>query len=347
MKKITRIIIWALLSIMMQVAVLVYLDKVLFVDASNFKIVSNETVDKNRDVDYDIPNSAENIKISDDARFISYYENEKLMILDTKSMTTREILTDKGRKILFSDWILDENILMIAEKVPGNNGYNQKVKILTYNVRNDFESEIKILCDYEEGIKVDNIVSSIKTNTHYVGISRTGYNSKIYRIDINNDVKVIANKVPSLGEMKAVQRYDVLIYEDSLNKQFYSYTNGKVNKLKLDNAANLTMIGIDNDKKIYMGELSNEKIIKIIYGQYDSDESTWSSFTLEKPKDLSDIYLSSNDDILVNDNLTGTVKNMTTNETIQYEGKLLQITDKFICSINNNKLIIKSLKNNK
>ena len=42
MKKFTRIIIWAMLSIMMQAAGLIYLDKVLFTDASTFEIVKHE-----------------------------------------------------------------------------------------------------------------------------------------------------------------------------------------------------------------------------------------------------------------------------------------------------------------
>lgn len=342
MKNFTKVIIWALLSIMMQVAVFVYLDRVLFVDASSFTIVNEDKTVKNKDLDFNIPSTAKNIKASDSSKFISYYDNDRLYVFDTNTMETKEILTDSGRTILFSNWIADENILMIAERVKSNN-YNDKVNILTYNVRNDYESEIKELCNYEEGIVIDNIVSSIKTNTHYVGVSRTGYNSKIYRIDINYYVKTIASKISSLGEMKAVQRNDVLLYEDSLNKNFYSYTNGVVNKLKLKDSANLTMIGVDSDNRVYMGELSNDKITKIKYGKYDTNEDTWTTITLEKPKDLSDIYLTKNEEILVNDNLTGTIKNITTNKSVNYEGKLLQITEKFVCSTDNNKLKIKSL----
>lgn len=346
MKKFTRIIIWAMLSIMMQAAGLIYLDKVLFTDASTFEIVKHEPVEKNRTVDYSISNTAKDINVSDDARYISYLENEKLMVLDTKTLAIKEVLTDKGRIILYCDWVSDSNILMIAEKVTVDK-YKQEVKILTVNVRNDFESPINELCSYEEGITVENIVSSIKTNTHYVGISRTGYNSKIYRIDINNDVKNIGGTLPSLGGLKAVQRYDIIVYEDSLNKVFYSYTAGKSKKLDIPNAENLVLIGIDDNKRVYMGEQSNEKITRIIYGDINTESSTWKTLNLEKPKDPRDIYLNSDSEILINDNLTGKVTNLTTNEIIQYEGKMLQLTDQLICSFNNNKIIIKSLKDTK
>lgn len=340
MKKFTRIIIWAMLSIMMQAAGLIYLDKVLFTDASSYEIVEPEPVEKNRNVDYSISSTAKNINVSDDAKYISYFENEKLMVLDTKTLDIKEVLA--GREILYCDWVSDANILIIAEKSTVNKS-KPKVKILTINIRNDNESPSSELCNYEEGINVDAIVCSIKANTQYVGISRTGYNSKIYRINIEDDVKNIGNTLPSLGAIKAVQSNDVIVYEDSLNKIFYSYASGKTKKLDIPNAANLVLIGIDNDKKVYMGEQSNEKITKIIYGDLNSDPTTWQTINLEKPKDSKDIYLNSDNQILINDNLTGKVTNLTTNKLVQYEGKMLQLTDKIICSLNNNKIIITSL----
>lgn len=340
MKKFTRIIIWAMLSIMLQAAGLVYLDKVYFIDSSNFEVVKTEPVEENRNVDYSISSTATDINVSDDARYISYFENEKLMVLDTKTLELKEVLAD--RDILYCDWVSDANMLMIAEKVNVNN-WNQKVEILTINVRNDFEGESVELCTYDEGIKIDDIVSSIGTNTRYVGVSRTGFNSKIYRIDVNRSVKNIGSTLPSLGGLKAVQRNDIIVYEDSLNKIFYSYTNEQNKKLNIKNAANLTLIGVDDDDNVYMGELSNEKVTNIIYGPYNSASSTWKTINLEKPKDIKDIYLNSENQILINDNLTGKVTNLTTNKSVQYEGKILQLTDQLICSLNNNKIIITSL----
>jgi hypothetical protein len=344
MKKLTRIIIWAMLSIMMQVAGLMYLDKVYFKEASNFEKVQTKPREKDREINYSISSTAKDIKVSDDARYISYFENNKLMVLDTKSLNLKEVLTDKNREILYCHWILNENILMIGEKVSDNKS-TQKVKILTYNMRKDSEDPITELCDYEEGIEIDEIVSSTKTNTNYVGVSRTGYNSKIYRIGIegDNDVKNIGNTIPELGSIEASQRNDVLVYEDSLNKIFYSYTNGKNKKLDIENATSKVLIGVDDENRVYMGELIGEKITKISYGKYDSEPSTWKDIVLDKPKDAKDIYLNGNNEILVNDNLTGKITNLTTNKSVEYSGQLLKLTDKIICSINDNKIQIKSL----
>ena len=342
MNKFRKILIWAILSIMMQSAGLYYLDKVFLVEASNFEVVDSEPVSKNRDVDYSISSSAKNINVSDDARYISYFDNEKLMVLDTKSLEVKEVLTDKGREILYCNWIPDANILMIAEKVTVKS--NKKIKISTYNVRNDVESKIvDALCPYEEGIKVDAIATSTGANTHYVGVSRTGYNSNIYRIDIESNVKNIGSTVPKLGAVKVVQRNDIVIYQDSINNIFYSYTKGKNKKLNLGNDKNLVLIGVDDDNKVYMGEISNQKITKITYGDYTSDPSTWQTITLEKPKDLKDIYINSDNQILVNDNLTGKVTNLTTKKVVAYVGQEIQITDKIVCSKDDNKIIVKSL----
>lgn len=98
MKKIVRIISWALLSIMIQAGGLLYLDKVYFKESSQFEIVETLSVEQKKDVDYSISSLAKDIKVSYDAKYISYFENDKLMVLDTKTLALKELLTDKGEK---------------------------------------------------------------------------------------------------------------------------------------------------------------------------------------------------------------------------------------------------------
>lgn len=361
MKKLKSIVIWAMLSIMLQCVVLLYFDKVKFKEtkASDIKISSVENKKQEGKINYSIPDGIDGVKISDDGKYLAYIQNGKFMVVDLNSLktenskqsinpdtATREIITgdsdNYGAEIMYYKWIQDEDFLIIVEKVY-KNSYSSVLKLITYNVRNDEIHDMSELCTYKEGMVVDDIVCSLGSGTNYVGISRDGYNSNIYRIDINEDMSKITYNLPSLGNFAAVEDYDILVFEDSLNKLFYYYTNGNTKSIPIENSNNLTLIGVDNDKKVYLGEMSGEKINKIVYGEYDTDTSTWNSIELDKEKDISDIILDSEGDILINDNLTGTIKNMSNNKELSYEGKLISITNEYVCTENNGKLVLKSL----
>ena len=166
MKKVKIIVIWAMLSIMLQCAGFLYLDQIYFTNSSEFEKIELPTIEKNRDINYKMPVYAEKINVSDDTKYIFFFKDDELKILDTNTLNVKNVLDDK--EILYCDWILNEDILMIAEK------NNRSIDIITYNVKNDFVSKLTTLCTYEEGSVVDDISSSTKTNTHYVGVSRTG-----------------------------------------------------------------------------------------------------------------------------------------------------------------------------
>ena len=94
-----------------------------------------------------------------------------------------------------------------------------------------------------------------------------------------------------------------------------------------------------------MGELNGDKIASIIYGKVSEDTSTWKKVTLDSVVNSNDLYFSNESEILINDNLKGSVKNLTTGNEVQYEGKLIQIKEDFIATIDSNgKLVYKNLK---
>lgn len=349
MKRFNKIIIWAMLSIMMQCAGLLYLDKVLFKESSEFTAQKVEMTIKSVEANVSIPSNAERIEVSFDGKFITYYEDGKLMLVNTKTSETIQILANT--EILFTGWIPTKNKIMVAEKVK-NKSEGTVVKIKTYDANNNTEMPIETVdsndkavpvCSYQSGMEVDNIVSSVNTGTTYVSISRNGNSSTIYRININNKIQQLENKVPALGSIKAFLSEDILIYEDSLNKSFYRYTAGSRKKLSFDNANNLVVLGASSDKMIYMGELSGDKVVKIIYGADGTNTSTWKTETLEKPRDIKDIDITNKNQILVNDSLDGKVKNITTGENITYQGSFITVNDKVVCSSDNGKVYLKSV----
>ncbi|MDD6794424.1 MAG: hypothetical protein PUE01_03275 [Clostridiaceae bacterium] len=340
MKKFRKIVVWAMLSIMMQCAGLLFIEKVLFKHSSGFTAQKVEDKQKTTEANITIPSNAQNVAVSFDGRYITYNDNNKFMLVNTNTSESKEILGEK--EVLFTKWIPKNNMIMIAEKVKGESG-NDVIKIETYNAKTGVENPIVEVCNYKKGMEVSDIVISALSGVNYVCVSNGGNNTTIYRVDINNEKTQLPNKVASIGSISAFLHKDVLIYEDSLNKVFYRYTNGTRNKINFKDSNKMVILGTDNNDNIYMGELSGEKITKIIYGKDDTDSSTWQSKSLDKAKSPNDIYITNHGDILVNDNLQGKVTNLTNNETISYVGKFIAVNDKVICSSDSGSIYIKSI----
>ncbi len=120
MKKFKRVAAWILVSLVLQSAVLLYLDKFYFVTESNFKTKKIETPTakpQKSDVQIKIPDSAKQVSISYDGKFAAYYEGDVLEVVNTVTGNKNQVSFDKDEKVSFYKWLPDINSMIIAEKI--------------------------------------------------------------------------------------------------------------------------------------------------------------------------------------------------------------------------------------
>lgn len=343
MKKINRIIIWALLSIMMQCAGLLFLDKIFFKHSSNFEISEVKADTAVTDTCIEVPSEATDLQSSYDGKYISYFLNDKFYLGDTKAGTIKEIITDKSDSdVMYAEWLPDRNRITIAKKAKNDSG-QLAINIISYDAKSNTEYQLKELCKYQDGMKIDGMATTTLSGVSYVGVSKKGNNSNIYRIDINENMKNLGVKIGGLGALKIFPHKDVVLYEDASNKKFYYYKNEKIYPINTGTYTNLKLLAVDNNDVVYMGEQNNKKISKIIYGNLEGDVASWNTLNLDKPKDIKDIFVNDKGEILINDNLEGSVTNTVTGKKVTYEGKFVSVNNKVICSSDNEKVYIKSL----
>lgn len=347
MKNFKRVVVWAMLSIMLQTMVLLYCDKVLFRQTSDIVFIEDEEKKEEVVVEVEMPSDAENIKLSPDGKYVVYLSNGDTHMVNTK---TGEKLTgfkdDETIDLLCYDWQVDKNILLLAETKVSDSG-RTVINLATYNPKSDTKRNAYELCSYEEGMTVEHIVNSTKSSVTYVPVSRDGYSATIYRIDINEDMTKLYNRVPALGHIEAFYAKDALIYEDTVNDIYYKYSNNELTPISFENPANTIILGLTNNGVIYAGIKNIDgKVSEIIYGEDEISPSQWEHISLEEPKELSDIYVTigiNQGEVLINDNLKGKITNLSTNDEITYEGKFITMNDEVICSLSNSILKIKSL----
>lgn len=342
MKMFKKIIAWAMLSIIMQVGILYVLNNVVFKQTSEFKSKPVEVKkDTTKDIKATISSSAKDVSISYNGKYLSYKENDALYLQEAKTGTSKEVVMANEGTILYYDWLQDRDVLVIAEKVK-KDGKN-KIVLATYDPKNASENVVKEICNYKDNIKVKKITASTLTGVFYVDIDTGGSKNIVYRIDRNNDMKEVQLKTLILGNIQVIPHADRLIYEDKINGKFYVTNPNK--SLAFNSNKKLTLLGIDKNDVIYMGELNGDKIASVTYGKVDEDTANWKKVALDSVVNDDDLYFSNESQILINDNLKGSVKNLTTGKELAYEGKLVQIKEDFIAlKDSDGKLIYKSLK---
>ncbi|BBK77602.1 MULTISPECIES: hypothetical protein [Clostridium] len=345
MKLYKKIIAWAILSIILQIGGLFVLDNFVFKHSSKFKSNKIDIEKQNtKDINVIIPNGAENVNISYNGKYLTYYEKDTLYIEESKTGTKTEVKTEDNGEILYYKWLSDRDRLIIAEKVVKDG--ETVIQLITYSPKDSSVSYVTSICDYEDDMKVMKITESTFTSVYYVDIYRGGLKSMVYRIDINNDKSRVSLQASVLGNMQVIPHVDRLVYEDEINNKFYVTSPNK--QLTFNSNKNLTLLGIDRNDVIYIGELNGEKISSIIYGKVDEDTSSWKTVNLEAVVNRKDIYFNNESEILINDNLKGAVKNLTTGLEVEYEGKLVQIKEDFIATTDSTgKLVYTTLKSDK
>ncbi|MGH4140650.1 hypothetical protein [Clostridium sp.] len=331
-----RIFIWIVVSLSLQCLVLFYVDHYFLAPDSKVasKKVEPEETEKIKNIDITVPANAENILVSYDAKYLSYYEEGKLKVVNCKDGTIKDISVDEGCAISFSKWLPDRNRMLLVEK----NSYDDSSNLVLYHydMSKDEKVKIKDLAWANTNSEVKDIQSATLTGVNYVKVSSEGERSSIYRID-RMGTMTKTDTIPSfINRISVLRHEDKLIYEGSVYNKIYA-TN-RENSITVEGVDKLTLIGDDDDDNVYLGELKDKLISKIYYGKISDDTADWKVIELKDPTESKDLYVTSEGKVYQNDSLKGIVKEISSGAETSYEGKLVQLYAKGVVSLVNNKI---------
>lgn len=337
MKNVKRIITWIVLSLLIQFTVFFYIDKYYLATNTTIKLkkIENKNLDKKPDAEVKIPESAENISVSFDGKYVAYYDGDKLQVVNTKTGEIRDISFNEGVKVSYYKWLSDRNRMLIGEKHNTDGSYGFKLSY--YDVDKNTKEEIKDLTWADENSEVEDIQASTLTNVIYVKVARSGGKSRIYWINIMNEMKKINTKAYLVGETAIQYHEDKLLYEDATYHKIYA-TNME-DSIDINGVKDPRLLGVDSDDNVYIGSMENGKIAKIYYGLLENPTSKWNVIPLSGSVDKNNIYISEQGKIMINDNLKGTIREVSTGKETSYKGKFLQVYSTGVASIKDGKLI--------
>lgn len=343
MKRLRKIAVWILLSFVAQIGLYLYLDKFRYVEQTTFATKSIEVGKKsNKQVDVKIPEGAKNINVSYDGRYVAYFQNGELKVIDNSTGNEKKQEVKSGNEVAYYRWLPDEERMFIAEKDVKRN----QLTFYSYDVKKDDKNQIMkknipvTISLPDNKSEIEDIELSTLTSVIYVKINNVGKRSSVYRIDINNDLTKIRTNGYILGKIDTINRKDTLIYEDLYNlKDAQIRLTNSSQVLKINNVKNICLLSVDLEDVVYLGELEGNKIKKIFAGNLEESTNNWKITELKEPIDRKDLYISNEGKIYYNDNLRGVVIEINTGKETAYTGKFHQMFNNGIATISNNKLM--------
>ncbi|PJI09486.1 MULTISPECIES: hypothetical protein [Clostridium] len=343
MKASKKFIVWALISLTLQLSLYFYLDKFYFGAESNIKISEANDIYKAPEIkpNVAIPTSAYDISVSDDGSYTAYVQNQMVKVFDTN--TGKQVTLDftSGVQCLAYEWVPDTNRMIIAENVSG------QIRFFSYNAEKKYKEEVK---DYINGkantisvgrnnVKVG-MQMSVLTGVMYIKVSFVTGRARIYRLDVNEELTRVATVTDQIGKFDITSREDDLIYEDS--------SSGRVRSTKIrsnliaDGNTSLKLLGVDENNNVYVS-YRTDKINKIFYGQVTSSGSNLKTVNLGLSCDSNNIVISSGGNIYLVDALNSNLVNLKNNTKYKYSGKFIGLFSDRIASVSNNKLVLQTI----
>ncbi|WP_291559844.1 MULTISPECIES: hypothetical protein [unclassified Clostridium] len=321
MKIIKRLTLWMAISLGIQCVGFYYIDNNFLSLESKIKgkkVVEEKVEEKKNKIK--IPSDVEKVSVSYDSKYLSYIKNNLLTVVKVQDGQTDEITLEPDAEVSFYKWLPDRNRVLFVEKIV--NYGSSKLTLYSYDVKKKDKSLIKEFDWNEESAIVEDIAISTLTGLTYVKIVDSENVSSIYRIDRMGTMTKTYTVPRHISNMELLRREDILLYEGEVYNQVYSSQTSEV--LYFPEYERITILGRDDEDKIYIGGLENGLVNKIFYGCITEDTSQWQQIALDVSTENQNIYISAEGNIYIHDKDNKIVREQKSNKETIYEGGFIQ-----------------------
>jgi hypothetical protein len=339
MKAIKKIIIWSVIALLLESIVFFAVDRYYEVSLLNTKTSEVKFVEKDKpikNVDIYIPSDAAKLSASYDGNYISYYENNQLIVVSTSDGTKHIVSVNQNCSQVYSSWLPDADSMILCE---ASLEQNRLVKIYTYNADNDTKlsatdtnnANIEIKLNSTKDKIQDVEISTIMCDS-YIKILKNNYTNDIFYNNVNGQTSTIFRS-SNIGTIKVFKNKPGMVYED-LDSNAIKITGIKKDLYR----GSSCLLNTDDNNNVYIGIIDNGKVTKIIYGPTERTVTEWNSINLDTPVDKSNICVTTEGKIYIINSSEHYILDKSSNKKINYTGDLLEITSENLMYVDNGKL---------
>jgi hypothetical protein len=343
-KIIKRIIVWSILPLSIELMGLLYVDKVYLKPNSDYTIEKVEENEEKSIKNLEIPvdGNAKDIKLSYDGKYLSYIEDNNIVTINTLNGEKMQVDASSEGELNYYNWLPDRHRMYIGEKIKNENGESY-IKLYYYDrdkneknqILDNHYNKIKIpLANYKYNIT--DIVNSTLTGVAYIKVETNDNRYNIYRLNTMSQMEKFKGYL-KIGNMEILNRDDRMIYED-LKYDKVRITD-RENSLRIPDAENLCLLGVDGEDNIYLGNVKGDKIDKIYYGNIEKNEKLWNSVNITNPAKKQDIHVCKNGKVYIENKETGVIKDIFSGSEKKYNGRVIQYYNKGAGALYNGKFV--------
>ncbi len=346
MKVLKKIIILTLIPIILELSGLFVIHKFYLGNKTSFNVKKVDISSKNSHtkINIKIPDDAEDIKVSRNGNYISYYKDDTIYVIDTNSNKEKKVSIENDSKIAYYTWDIESDVILIAEKFSREK--STYLKLEAYDAKRDFKTErkndenevLEILLP-NSNCKIENIVFSGASNVTYIAAKTNEQINRIYRVNRMTEMNVVKLSKAILGNMVVInnQDGDQLIYEDRSTNRIRMGKSGQT--IATGENSEHYLLGTDNNDQIYIGNGKDENINKIFVANLNEHKNNWKTYQLQEYANKKDVYILRDGRIYINNSSKKTVTEIATGKSIQYEGQLVGIYNYGVISKEGNKIL--------
>ncbi|MGI6669018.1 MAG: hypothetical protein ACOX4M_06360 [Acetivibrionales bacterium] len=341
MKKLKTVFKWILLSILLQTAVLSYLNFVYLPNRGKYKATAYEKDSvpvKNRS--YILPEGAVGVSVSFDGLYAAYMKGSNVVIADIDKEKSIRQLNPAGGSITYYKWLPDREMLIYAVKEPG--GKKGRVRIATYDIGPGLERSYPDIDRLPEGSEVVNIELSPLTNIVCPVIKTGRTEVGIYKFDIMDNLTLVM-KTDLNTVIKETMYSDNLVYQPAGgNIRIRNGTTGETSQVPLKEAK--LLLAVDGYDYIYAADTDiNGMVTAIYYGKAGQKKEEWRRIAVQRATKAENIFVTLNGSVYAADHGEGIIVDLESKARTRYEGELLTVLDDYLVSVNGNKLLFGAL----
>lgn len=342
MKKLKMVYCWILISVLLQAAVLSYINFIYLPGRGAIKATMYEAETaavKNRS--FNLPDGVGDVTVSFDGLYVAYRQGNELVIADIDRRKNIKTLDPLGGAFTYFRWLPDREMLIYSTKEP--EGKSGRVRISTYDIGPELERSYPDIKSLPEGSEIIDIELSPLTNIVYSMIKISKTKTKIYKFDIMDTLKFIMTTGISTV-IKETMYTDSLIYQSSDGKiRIRNGKSGKTSQIPVKEAK--LLLSADDNDFIYAAAIDeNNKLTDIYSGKTGQKAAEWESIKLDQPLLATDVFITAEGSIYAAQRQEKTINALEGTGVTEYQGELLTVLDGYAVSMDGNKLLLRVLK---
>lgn len=284
MRKLRNLIVWIIISIIVQTSVLYYFDKYHFRNATDVTYkVQKAPEKKDKVVSVSIPKDAKNITPSYTGKYAYYYSGNSIYVVNMANGKSNVLKFGEGIDIdsVCVDWCSTNDSLVMLEL----NKDDLSFKMYSYYPDADRKDENLDSNNQHKtyplgknailSMKQNNVTTLIYIKSAYSKNSEKKY---ISNLDTTMGIKPMNLPIKNIGDYYLFKAENKIVYEDEVDKKIYISKQDKdretveTQTVKIDGVDNYKLISV-YDKYAYIGKLVDGKISTIYYASIVSQNS--------------------------------------------------------------------------